>query len=381
MLVLLSRTDVIVDRQKEQHDMSRQTCIVSLLVLILLAGCKTSPTLMPVASNTARPPTATDTIIFPTETNAPITATPTLSTPLTPQPITGIVRIATNVRTLPNKNLGERIGGLFPNETVQVIGRNEDASWLWITYTQAPEGTAWVTARAIDLKGEMGHLAIVIGADTGLTPQVLPPFLYTITGTPLPLNLPPAGALTARVNYITNVRVGPGTGFVSIGTLLPGSVVTLTGRLKNNSWLQIDYPSGPGHRAWISANVLTLDGNPSILPIYNLLGTPVADENNGTPAPIIPLPGTLPSGPSGKTVILLNVRLAPDQNSQAIGVLKPQTQVVILGRTQKGDWYLIQFASAPNGRAWVAAEFIEILSGDIDSLPLYDEQGNPLGGL
>ncbi len=361
--------------------MLRQTCILFLLTLILLAGCKTSPSPTPTASPTPPPPTLTDTVIPFTETQVIVTPSPTASGPLTPQPITGIVRLATNVRTLPNKNLGERIGGLFPNETVQVIGRNEDASWLWIVYTPAPSGTAWVTAKSIELKGEMGYLAIVVGADSGLTPQVLPPLLYEITGTPLPLNLPPAGALTATVNYVTNVRVGPGTGFISIGILPPGSVVTLTGRLKNNSWLQIDYPSGPDHRGWVSANVLTLEGNPGSLPIYNLLGTPVADENSGTPAPVIPLPGTLPSGPTGKTVILLNVRLAPDQNSQAIGVLKPQTQVVILGRTQKGDWYLIQFASAPNGRAWVAAEFVEILNGDIDSLPIYDEQGNPVGGL
>lgn len=360
--------------------MPRRIYLVSLLTLILLAGCRASPTPTPTTSDLPLSPTPTDTPAAITATGTFDLTTPTPMLVVTPQPITGIVRAAANVRTLPNKNVGERIGGLFPNETVQVIGRNEDASWFWIIYAPAPGGTAWVTARSIDLQGEMGYLPIVIGANADVTPQVLPPILYVITGTPLPLNLPPAGALTATVNYVTNVRVGPGIGFLSIGTLPPGSIVTLTGRLKDNSWLQIDYPSGPDRRAWISANVLSLDGNPGSLPIYNLLGTAVANDGSQTPPPVIPVPGTLPSGPIGKTVILLNVRAAPDQNSQALGTLKPQTQVVILGRTKNGDWYLIQFASAKNGRAWVAAEFIEIMSGDVVSLPIYDEQGNPLGG-
>lgn len=374
----LQFTEKVISAQ--EGSVQKYMLVYSCLILIALVGCQTTPvpegtpTVLPSASATPPPKP-----VLPTETPS-ITATPTILP--TFQPIVGVVRLATNIRTLPNKNAGERIGGLFPNETVQVIGRNDSATWLWIVYESSPSGTGWVTARGIELKGEMGYLPIVIVSESEPTPYILPPFVYIITGTPLPLNLPPAGALTARVNYLTNVRLGPSLGFLSIGTLPPGSIVTLTGRLKSNDWLQIDYPSGPGSRAWISANVLTIDGKPDILPIFNILGTPVAQEDDATQAiaPYIPPVGTLPAGPTGKVLILLNVRTAPTQNSQALGTLKPQTQVVLLGRTVNADWFLIQFATSPNGRAWVAAEFVEVLSGDIASLPVYDEQGNPLGG-
>lgn len=363
--------------------MMRISILVSLLTLSLLAGCgaDSTPQALPTASPsaTAPPPSPEPSQ---TATLLPPSLTPTIVPTI--QPIRGVVRSAANIRTLPSKGTGERIGGLYPNEVIQIIGRNDNATWLWIIYDPSPTGTAWVTARGIELQGDMGYLPIVIVSETNPTPQILPPFIYTISGTPLPLNPPPAGALTAIVNYVTNVRVGPGLGFLSIGTLPPGSIVTLTGRLKSNDWLQIDYPSGPESRAWISANVLTLDGKPNTLPIYNLMGTPVSEtgSDGATPVapPVIPVPGTLPSGSIGQATILLNVRAAPSQESQVIGTLRSETQVILLGRTTSGDWYLIQYASAPNGRAWVYAEFIKIINGDIDSLPMYDAQGNPVGG-
>ena len=60
------------------------------------------------------------------------------------QPVTGILINNTNIRARPSKGGSERLGGLFYNQAVKVIGRNDRANWFWIIYEDAPNGTAWI---------------------------------------------------------------------------------------------------------------------------------------------------------------------------------------------------------------------------------------------
>ncbi len=335
---------------------------------------------------TAVTPTPSITPTMPdTPTSAP-TLTPTMMPTI--EPMDGVMTANTNVRSRPSKGASERLGGLFYNNGVKVIGRNDQANWLWIIFSDSPTGTGWITANAVSLKGDMGQLPIALVPDNSDTPQLLPPLIYVITGTPLPLNTPAAGAQTAKVTNLTNVRVGPSEGFMVIGTLQTDDIVTMIGHYGagKQNWVQIDYPSGPDGHAWISTETLAGASSFSGLPEFNVLGTPATEaptqgptdtpNPNATPVPTDTFTPA-PAGPAAQVLAQINVRSGPAQSFDSLGMLNPQDNVVVTAQTLNGYWYQIQYANSPNGHGWVASQYIRIL-GDMRNLPYFDNQGNPL---
>src|SRR5688572_23665285 len=263
----------------------------SIFALLILSACSAGAAGTPTPDGNAVATSAFATAFaYLTETGEASTATPTetaTSTPepptLTPtimptiQPIIGVLRGNSNLRDGPGKGGNERVGGVMFNQQVKVIGRNVGANWLWIIYDAAPSGTAWVLASAVDLQGDLTHLPIVIPRNNG-DPVVFPPIIYEITGAPLPLNAPAADAKTADVTQLANVRVGPGAGYSIIGSIEAGSVVTVTGHIHENAWVQIEYPSGLDGRGWIATDLIHMNTEFAGLPFYNLMGTPVSKE-------------------------------------------------------------------------------------------------------
>jgi uncharacterized protein YraI len=367
------------------------------LLSLLLAGCNL-PTSAAATPTEAASPSATLTLTpTPSETPTPLpTDTPTIT--LTPtimptiEPMTGILRAPTNVRARPSRGGSERLGGVYFNQAVKVIGRNDLANWLWIIYPEAPNGTAWILASAVDLEGEIGLLPIVIFPENPDKPLALPPLLPPSTGEPLPLNPPGADAMLGTANQLLNVRIGPGTGYLSLGTIPGGTALSMTGRLEDNSWFQIEYPSGLDGRAWVAGNLVKLDVGAKLLPIYNRLATPVteappqpegqdaAPEEGETPVPPTetPIPPTsTPSLPSGTVTAQINVRNGPASSFESLGMLNPNERVFITGRTLNGVWLQIEYVSAPGGRGWVAAAYVT-LNSDISKVPYFDNQGTPM---
>jgi uncharacterized protein YraI len=307
-------------------------------------------------------------------------------------PIPGVMRANANVRGVPAKSKTHDLGGLLMDQPVKVIGRNDAATWLYILYADSPTGTGWVTAKAITLDGELGRLPILLypfGEDGAYV--MLPPLDYTVQGTPLPPGTPPPdwdkwGTLT----QIVNVRVGPSVGYLSIGRLNPGQIVTFTGRIAENAWVQIDYPSGPDGRGWILSELVQPHDGFGRLPYYNVMGTPIATEAeapqatedpNAAPAPTeTPAPTSPPiTGAEAEVTTQVNLRAGPAQAYPSLGMLNAKEKVVITGLTVGGVWYQIQAASSPTGFAWVAAEYVRVL-GDLRGLPVYNNEGTQVPG-
>ncbi len=95
-----------------------------------------------------------------------------------------------------------------------------------------------------------------------------------------------------------NVRSGPGMTFPSLGVLEPDSVVALTGKNSTASWFQIDYPSAPGGRGWVTAQYIQTDATD--LPVLDDYGTPVAGASSGpTALPVTPTPTVGPAFADG----------------------------------------------------------------------------------
>ena len=238
--------------------MNRLILLLALLPL-LFAACTTPGALAsPTASATAA---ASPTLVStegPTFTTAPATATATL------QPIEGTLTIKVNVRSGPGTSY-DSLGLLEAGEKVQITFQDATGTWYRILYPGAPGGTGWVAAQYFQI-------------DAGTqVPQAATP---TSTG--------PQG----RVLQLLNVRSGPGMSFDSLGMLQPNATVALTGKDATASWFQIDYPSGPGGRAWVTAQYVQTEASGS-LPVLDAYGTPVPAGTAGpvttpqTPTPTV----------------------------------------------------------------------------------------------
>ena len=121
--------------------------------------------------------------------------------------------------------------------------------------------------------------------------QTARPSETPVPSTPSPLAISVEGRTSTQVN----IRSGPGTNFDSIGILNANDTVTLTGKNRESSWLQIEYAAGSDGKGWVSAGYIKADGMDA-LPIVSELGDLI-----GTATPLdtpLPSPPTLvPASP------------------------------------------------------------------------------------
>jgi uncharacterized protein YraI len=64
---------------------------------------------------------------------------------------------------------------------------------------------------------------------------------------------------------------------------------------------------------------------------------------------------------------LVNIRMGPSANYELAGRLPSGTQVVVLGRTEAGDWIEIEYPQGSGQTAWVYYTLIQL---DYGSLPV-----------
>lgn len=373
---------------------------LSILVLLVISGCSAGgaqptpttsvdiPATAQAAASTALAHlTETSVAAIPTITETttpppPPTITATNAPP--PEPIAAVARANVTVRSEPRKG-SQNLGGIFFNQGLKVIARNDAANWYYIEWTKSPSGKAWVTANAVTMKeDDITRLAIAI-LDQSKRVVLFPPLIWTISGTPLPLNTPAADAKTATINQLAKVRIGPGVGYATMGTINNGATVSVTGRTENNGWLQIEYPSGPGGRGWVAGDLANMQSPFAGLPYYNLLATPSSDPEikptanpNETPEPSPTPQPTLAGPPAVITGSEVNVRSGPASSYKIIGTLKLGDSVVITGLTLNRLWYRIAYVQSESGVGWVAVAFVKVTGGDMTKLTFYNDQGTPI---
>ena len=71
---------------------------------------------------------------------------------------------------------------------------------------------------------------------------------------PVTTEPPPAGAATVTAIDYVNLRSGPGTNYLLLGTVAPGAVGEVTGKSEDGLWWQVKVPTSfyaPGF-AWVS---------------------------------------------------------------------------------------------------------------------------------
>ncbi len=185
-------------------------------------------------------PTAT---IPPTETPIPIEVAPT-ETPLptnTPVPAAkvSIVQVM-NVRSGPGTNY-PKIGQVSVGHTSDILGRNNDASWLQIN---TPGGLGWVFAQLTQVEGDANTAPVVEAAAPPPTNTPAPPPPPTNTPVPQP-----------KYQYVvTNVFAKENKAMTQIKGIIKDSagnpVNGMHVRVRSGSFCTISFKSGP----WKDAN-------------------------------------------------------------------------------------------------------------------------------
>lgn len=78
----------------------------------------------------------------------------------------------------------------------------------------------------------------------------------------------------------------------------------------------------------------------------------------------------------GTLTIKVNVRSGPGTSYATLGLLNAGEKVQIISKDSQGSWYQILYSSAPQGRGWVAAQYVQVAAGT--EIPL-DATATPAG--
>jgi hypothetical protein len=114
----------------------------------------------------------------------------------------------------------------------------------------------------------------------------------TATRTPVPLE-----GVRGRALSTLTIRAGPGSGYISLGTVRRDAELEVVGRDEEEDWLEISYPPGSMLLGWVLAEEVELEGSLASLPVAapeSLVlpavptyppGTFLDDESTPTPEP------------------------------------------------------------------------------------------------
>jgi len=171
---------------------------------------------------------------------------------------------------------------------------------------------------------------------------------------------------------ILNVRSGPGQDNPAIGQIQVNVPILVEGRNQFGNWVLMR-ASDNSIRGWIATRFVRWDNDIAIetIPVTTeTFGSAPAPANNEPSAPAQVAESVASGAFTGSTISTLNVRSGDGTSNPAIGQIAVNTAVVIEGRNQAGDWFLIQ--SADNSiRGWVASRYINRQDGvEITDIPV-----------
>ena len=159
-----------------------------------------------------------------------------------------------------------------------------------------------------------------------------------------PTIAPIEGTTTTQLN----IRSEPSTAGNSLGIILAFSNVQVIGREEYGKWYQIIYIETPNGKGWVTAEYVRI--------------------NAAVEIPVVRTESDSGSGMNGLVIQGVNVRSGPATTHESLGTLIPNDVVFITGKDIGGAWMEIEFANAPNGKGWVASEFLQV--NNPGSLPI-----------
>ncbi|MBE2270558.1 MAG: SH3 domain-containing protein [Anaerolinea sp.] len=293
--------------------------VISLGAAGLIAACNlTQPAPTPT-------PTITPTM-YPTPSPVPtIAPTPTLM----PSPTPFVSRIPTElagaegmayVRDEPN-TLFPVTRSVSATAPFSAIGRSHDSQWLQVRFDDGIDG--WIVYRPV------AHPDVDLGALPVTAESVLPDRLALVTADSLPFYNDGGDAVQADLPRLAALRVDLRSG--------------------DGTWLHgVD---SEGRAGWVASDGLLLTFDASALTIGEISIVVVPEMNARV---------RLDSGG-------LRLRQSPDVNATVLLNLNAGMELAVAQRTTDNAWVLVQLKEGYQG--WVSARFVEMLEGDLDSVP------------
>lgn len=180
----------------------------------------------------------------------------------------------------------------------------------------------------------------------------------TATDTLTPSIETPGITQQVRVAAIANVRSGPGSDFDTVGTIDADATVSIVAQDPTGEWFLLD------DGTWIAGEVLV--ERPSV-PVVE--PTPATAEGAATPTPAVAVTET-----TQVTVTVnsdANLRAGPGTTFDTTGGVTAGSSVVVVGRFDTDNWYLLSDGN------WI---FGALLSAAVADVPVVDAQGRIVSG-
>jgi N-acetylmuramoyl-L-alanine amidase len=244
-----------------------------------------------------------------------------------------------NVRSGPGTQY-DIIGQLTSSNEVQITGRSDDESnWLRIGF-EGREG--WVAYFTVSVIGNTEQLPIVSPRNG----QEITP----VQATSIPANIQTSSDVFVTTYRIVNVRSGPGTQYLSIGSLQPGSSTDVTGRSGDYEWLRVRYL---GMEGWVAYFVVSLTGSLENIPIVEAAPDAQTDEPPTTVAVV--------------TRYNVNLRENPVLDSPTVDIIPFGTTLDVDARSDESDtWLRVEFEGQTG---WIIRALVNA-SADFTNLPI-----------
>ncbi|MCB8980011.1 MAG: SH3 domain-containing protein [Ardenticatenaceae bacterium] len=155
--------------------------------------------------------------------------------------------------------------------------------------------------------------------------------------------VPAANSATVATGAL-NVRSGPGIGYGVVAAAYQGQVVTMLARNSNSTWVKVQLSSGT--QGWVNATLLTTG--------YSINSLPVED------VPTLSTSGLV-------NTAALNVRSGPDISYGVVAVVYQDQGVALIGRNADSSWVKVRLNNGVVG--WVNAAYIQTAT-TLNSLPI-----------
>ncbi|MCZ2098161.1 MAG: serine hydrolase [Anaerolineae bacterium] len=186
-----------------------------------------------------------------------------------------------------------------------------------------------------------------------------------------------------------NLRSGPGIEYPAIGQIATGTRYRIVARHSQVPWLRLDVRAVAPQQAWVFADLVSVYGPVSSVPLVSDFPPVDAIPPSATPgSPLAPPglpPATLPpsqeqppvappaatpelTGPLVTTLGEANLRFGPGVEYAAIAELTPGSSYRLLEFHALVPWVHIAVPEVPGGAGWVFQEIVEI-SGDTSAIP------------
>lgn len=178
----------------------------------------------------------------------------------------GIVNTgALNIRTGPGAEYTS-LGTLAGGEQGNVIGHSADWGWYLM---ETRVGTGWASSRHIILRGEQSNIPYM--ATGGAAPQMAAPAQDGQGGAQVdaaPVQAAPQPVLIGPIAFVAtgtlNIRSGPNSVFLSIGTVNSTTRMPIIGQSPDRGWWCVQSPFGSG---WVSKLYILVEGDTTNVPV------------------------------------------------------------------------------------------------------------------